>query len=56
MVGNVALIVAVLCGILFAIPAYRLHQTMNMKHAKTLMFTSFAYLPIVQQAFVLDKI
>jgi protoheme IX farnesyltransferase len=56
MVGNVALIVAVLCGILFASPAYRLHQTMSMKHAKTLMFTSFAYLPIVQLAFVLDKI
>jgi protoheme IX farnesyltransferase len=56
MVGNVALFVAVLCGLLFAVPAYRLYKTLDMKHAKALMFTSFAYLPIVQLAFVLDKI
>ena len=56
MVGNIALIVAVLCGLLFAVPAFRLHQTLDMKHARTLMFASFAYLPIVQLAFVLDKI
>ena len=56
MVGNVALFVAVLCGLLLAVPAYRLHKTLDMKHARALMFTSFAYLPIVQLAFVLDKI
>jgi len=49
-------IVAILSGLLFAVPAYRLHQTLDMKHARTLMFASFAYLPIVQLAFVLDKI
>jgi protoheme IX farnesyltransferase len=56
MVGNIALIVAILSGLLFAVPAYRLYQTLDMKHARTLMFASFAYLPIVQLAFVLDKI
>ena len=56
MVGDIALGVALLCGLLFAVPAYRLHQTLDMKHARTLMFASFAYLPIVQLAFVLDKI
>lgn len=56
MVGNIALIVAILSGLLFAVPAYRLHQTLDMKYARTLMFASFAYLPIVQLAFVLDKI
>lgn len=56
MVGNIALGVALLCGIGFLIPAFKLHQTLDRKHARQLMFASFAYLPIVQIAYVLDKI
>ncbi|MGB2190230.1 MAG: heme o synthase [Flavobacteriales bacterium] len=56
MVGNIALSVAVLCGIGFMIPAVKLYRTLDRKHARQLMFASFAYLPVVQIAYVLDKI
>ena len=56
MVGNIALSVAILCGIGFMIPAIRLYRTLDRKHARQLMFASFAYLPVVQLAYVLDKI
>ena len=56
MVGNIALSVAILCGIGFMIPAIRLYRTLDRKHARQLMFASFAYLPVVQIAYVLDKI
>ena len=56
MVGNAALVVAVMCGLGFLIPAWKLHRTLDAKHARQLMFASFAYLPVVQIAYVLDKI
>lgn len=56
MVGNIALSVAILCGIGFMIPAFKLYRTLDRKHARQLMFASFAYLPVVQIAYVLDKI
>jgi len=56
MVGNIALGVATLCGIGFMIPAVKLYRTLDRKHARQLMFASFAYLPVVQIAYVLDKI
>ena len=56
MVGNMALSVAILCGIGFMIPAVKLYRTLDRKHARQLMFASFAYLPVVQIAYVLDKI
>ena len=56
MVGNIALSVATLCGIGFMIPAVKLYRTLDRKHARQLMFASFAYLPVVQIAYVLDKI
>ena len=56
MVGNIALGIAVLCGIGFMIPALKLYRTLDRKHARQLMFASFAYLPVVQIAYVLDKI
>ena len=56
MVGNIALSVAILCGIGFMIPAVKLYSTLDRKHARQLMFASFAYLPVVQIAYVLDKI
>ena len=56
MVGNIALSVAILCGIGLMIPAVKLYRTLDCKHARQLMFASFAYLPVVQIAYVLDKI
>lgn len=56
MVGNIALSVAILCGIGFMVPAVKLYRTLDRKHARQLMFASFAYLPVVQIAYVLDKI
>lgn len=56
MVGNIALSVAILCGIGLMIPAVKLYRTLDRKHAQQLMFASFAYLPVVQIAYVLDKI
>ena len=56
MVGNIALSVAILCGIGFMIPAVKLYSPLDSKHARQLMFASFAYLPVVQIAYVIDKI
>jgi protoheme IX farnesyltransferase len=56
MVGNVALIVALTCGVMFLIPAIQLYRTLELKAARTLMFASFIYLPVVQLAYVLDKL
>jgi protoheme IX farnesyltransferase len=56
MVGNVALVVCVLCGSGFSYYAFRLWRTLEIADAKRLMFASFAYLPLVQIIYVLDKI
>ncbi|MEO0405319.1 MAG: UbiA family prenyltransferase, partial [Bacteroidota bacterium] len=55
MVGNIAMVVTVLCGIVFALLAWKLHRSNDMKDAKILMFASFIYLPIVQLIYVIDK-
>ena len=56
MVGNTALVVALLCGIGFTWFALKLKLTLSREAARNLMFASFAYLPIVQIIYVLDKI
>lgn len=56
MVGNYALAVALICGFLFLIPALELYRTLEVKSARKLMFASFFYLPLVQLAYVLDKL
>jgi protoheme IX farnesyltransferase len=56
MVGNVALVVCVLAGLMFLVPAVRLQRSLALKDAKQLMFASFLYLPVVQIVYVLDKI
>ena len=55
MLGAFSATVAVVLGILFLIPAVRLYQTCEMKYATRLMFFSFIYLPLIQLAFVLDR-
>lgn len=56
MVGNGAALVAVLFGLLMAWYAWKLYRTCDVKNARKVMFTSFAYLPVVQLAYVLDKL
>jgi heme o synthase len=56
MVGNYALVVALGCGVMFLIPAIQLYRTLELKAARRLMFASFIYLPVVQLAYVLDKL
>ena len=56
MVGNIALIVSVLCGLGFSWYAFKLKSNLSREAARNLMFASFAYLPIVQIIYVLDKI
>lgn len=54
--GIVSGIVAILGGLMLCYFAFRLYKTCDNKDAKKLMFASFLYLPIVQLAYLLDKI
>ncbi|HMQ77721.1 MAG TPA: heme o synthase [Flavobacteriales bacterium] len=54
-VGTVALVVAVVAGLLMLVPAWTLYRTGDTRHARRLMFASFLYLPAVQLAYVLDR-
>jgi protoheme IX farnesyltransferase len=56
MTGIVSAIVATICGVLFLIQTFYLMKECSKKAAMLIMFGSFLYLPIVQIAFVLDKI
>ena len=56
MIGNIAMVVTVISGAVLAYLAWKLHKSNEMKDAKTLMFASFIYLPIVQLAYVIDKL
>lgn len=49
-------IIGVLSGIVLAYYSIRLYQTCDMKDARKLMFASFLYLPIVQIAYLIDRI
>lgn len=53
--GTVSGIVAFICGILFLLQTLELIKTGSNKSAKKIMFSSFLYLPIVQIAYLLDK-
>lgn len=55
-VGPVALWVSVLLGAVMVWPAWRLFRTRERTDARRLMFASFAYLPLVQVAYVLDRL
>jgi protoheme IX farnesyltransferase len=52
----IAMLPLALLGLIFAIPAYNLYKTMEMKYAKQIMFASFIYLPIVQLMYYFFKI
>lgn len=56
MIGSVALVVSILCGIGMSWAAWRLHKSNEIADARVLMFASFAYLPLVQLIYVIDKV
>ena len=56
MTGFTSAIVAVICGILFLSQTFWLMRKTTDKAALMMMFGSFIYLPIVQIAFLLDKV
>tara|TARA_B100000427_G_scaffold201113_1_gene167143 strand:- start:642 stop:1508 length:867 start_codon:yes stop_codon:yes gene_type:complete len=56
MVGTIALVVAIICGLGFTWYALQVKIHKTKEAARNLMFASFAYLPIVQITYVLDKI
>lgn len=49
-------VIATVCGLLFLVPTFQLWQSCTNKTAKMIMFSSFFYLPIVQIAYLLDKV
>lgn len=55
MVGMFSVLVAALLGLLFFLASYKLYLTLEDKDAKTLMFASFIYLPLIQFVYVVDK-
>ena len=54
--GAFSMVVAVLAGLIMLVPAWQLYMTRDRKDARRLMFSSFIYLPLVQLAYVLDKV
>jgi len=54
--GAVSAIIALSCGIIFLFAGISLLRTLSRKSALRIMFGSFLYLPIVQIAYLLDKI
>jgi protoheme IX farnesyltransferase len=56
MTGIDSAIVATVCGVLFLSQTFSLMKTGSRQSAMRLMFGSFLYLPIVQIAYLLDKI
>jgi heme o synthase len=55
-VGIYALVVSMICGVYFLYCGVQLCIDISDKSAKRLMFASFFYIPVVQIAFVLDRI
>ncbi len=54
--GITSAIIATVCGCLFLIQTFALMRDCSIPSAKRIMFGSFIYLPVVQIAFVLDKV
>jgi protoheme IX farnesyltransferase len=56
MTGIDSAIVATVCGVAFFAMTFSLMKTGSQKSAKMIMFGSFLYLPIVQIAYLMDKV
>ena len=56
LVGMTAAIISIACGVLFLLVSLSLLKTGSRKAARRIMFASFLYLPIIQIAFLIDKL
>lgn len=54
--GITSALVATICGVMFLFQTFNLMKDCSHKSALRLMFGSFIYLPVVQIAFLLDKV
>ncbi|MCB0754601.1 MAG: protoheme IX farnesyltransferase [Flavobacteriales bacterium] len=54
--GPTSAVIALIAGIIFTKQAVDLYRTLSLEDAKKLMFGSFVYLPLVQLAYLIDKI
>lgn len=54
--GVASMVVAVAAGLLMVAPAVQLYRSHDKKDARRLMFASFLHLPLVQLAYVLDRL
>ncbi|HEY8512567.1 MAG TPA: heme o synthase [Cyclobacteriaceae bacterium] len=54
--GIYSAVVATVCGVLFFAQTFTLMREVNHKSALRIMFGSFVYLPVVQIAYLLDKV
>ena len=55
LIGPVAAIASALVGVFFAVPALKFYLNRTDKLAKTVMFASFSYLPVIQFIYLFDK-
>lgn len=56
MTGVVSAVIALVCGVLFLAQTFYLMRVCTNKAALRIMYGSFIYLPVVQIAFVIDKL
>lgn len=56
MVTWVSAVIALVAGVYFLVQAINLYKTCEVKEAKKLMFTSFAYLPLMLLVYLIDKL
>jgi protoheme IX farnesyltransferase len=54
--GTISAVVAGVAGLIFTKQAVDLYRSLSLDDAKKLMFGSFVYLPVVQLAYLIDKI
>ncbi len=54
--GTVSAVIATVCSVLFLLQSLYLIRQLNDKAAMSIMFGSFLYLPIIQIAYLLDKL
>jgi protoheme IX farnesyltransferase len=56
MVTPVSVILITIAGVYFLIKAVKLHNSLDIKDARKLMFASFIYLPVVQLGMMFDNL
>ena len=54
--GVLTVVVGIAATAVFIWPAYKLYKSCEVKDATTLMFVSFFYLPVLQIAYIIDKV